>query len=53
MEFNELIEGFAASLGIEGVEIDGGAAAFEIDGMRVNIFHDDPRRLYRGSRRTL
>ena len=40
MEFNELVESFAASLGIEGVEIDGGATAFEIDGMKVNIFHD-------------
>ena len=40
MEFNELIESFAASLGIEGVAIEGGAAAFEIDGMKVNIFHD-------------
>ena len=40
MEYNELIESFAASLGIEGVEIEGGAAAFEIDGMKVNIFHD-------------
>lgn len=40
MEFNELIEAFAASLGIEGVQIEGGAAAFEIDGMKVNIFND-------------
>ena len=40
MEFNELIESFAASLGVEGVEIDGGAASFEIDGMKVNIFND-------------
>ena len=43
MDFNELIESFAASLGIEGIEIDGGAAAFEIDGMKVNIFNDAER----------
>ena len=41
MEYNELIESFAASLGLEGVETEGGAAAFEIDGMKVDIFHDD------------
>ena len=41
MDYNELIESFATSLGLEGVEIEGGAAAFEIDGMKVNIFHDD------------
>ena len=41
MDYNELIESFAASLGIEGVQTDGGACAFEIDGMKVNIFRDD------------
>ena len=40
MEFNELSQAFAASLGLDGVEIEGGAAAFEIDGMKVNIFND-------------
>ena len=40
MTYNELIESFAASLGVEGVEIEGGVAAFEIDDMRVNIFND-------------
>jgi len=40
MEYNELIEKFAASLGLEGVEIEGGAAAFDIDGMRVSVFND-------------
>ena len=40
MEYNELIQSFAASLGVQGVEIDGGATAFEIDGMKVNIFND-------------
>ena len=43
MEYNELIEAFATSLGISGVEIEGGAAAFEIDGMKVNIFQDAER----------
>ena len=41
MNYNELIESFAASLGLGGVEIEGGAAAFEIDGMKVDIFHDE------------
>ena len=41
MDYNELIESFASSLGLEGVETDGGAAAFEIDGMKVDIFHDE------------
>ena len=40
MEYNELIESFAASLGLDGVEIEGGAAAFEIDGMKVDVFLD-------------
>ena len=42
MEFNELIQAFAASLGVAGVEIEGGAAAFEVDGMKVNFFHEEP-----------
>ena len=41
MEFNELIESFAATLGVEGVEIEGGAAAFEIDGMKVDFSHEE------------
>ena len=40
MGFNELIESFAASIGLTGVEIEGGASAFEIDGTKVHIFHD-------------
>ena len=40
MDYNELIESFAALLGVEGVAIEGGACAFEIDGMKVDIFHD-------------
>ena len=40
MDYNELIEFFAALLGVEGVAIEGGACAFEIDGMKVDIFHD-------------
>ena len=30
MEFNELVESFAASLGVDGVEIEGGATAEEV-----------------------
>ena len=41
MDYNELIQSFASSLGLEGVVVEGGAAAFEIDGMKVDIFHDD------------
>ena len=41
MDYNELIESFAASLGVEGVANEGGACAFEIDGMKVDIFHDE------------
>ena len=41
MDYNELIESFAASIGLEGVAIEGGACAFEIDGMKVDIFHDE------------
>ncbi len=41
MQFQELIEEFAASLGLGALEIEGGASAVEIDGMRVNIFHND------------
>lgn len=41
MEYRELVESFAASLGLEGVETEGGACAFEIDGMKVNIFRDE------------
>lgn len=41
MDYNELIKAFAASLGIEGTQIEGGATAFEIDGMEISIFHDE------------
>lgn len=41
MQYTELIESFAASLGLEKVKTEGGAAAFEIDGMKVDIFHDE------------
>jgi len=37
MDFNELIESFAASLGIEGLEIEGGATAFEADDTLVSF----------------
>jgi len=41
LQFNELIENLAASLGIDGLVIDGGATALEIDGMAVTIAYDD------------
>ena len=41
MEYKELVYSFASSLGLEGVQTEGGACAFEIDGMKVNIFHDE------------
>ena len=41
MDYNELIESFAASLGIGEAQIEGGACAFEIDGMKVSIVHDE------------
>lgn len=40
MEFDELIESFAALHGIEGTEIEGGATTFVIDDIRVTVFHD-------------
>ena len=41
MEYKELVDSFAASLGLEGAQTEGGACAFEIDGMKVDIFHDE------------
>ena len=41
MEYKELVDSFASSLGLEGAQTEGGACAFEIDGMKVNIFHDE------------
>lgn len=41
MDYNELIEAFAASLGLQGVETEGGACAFEIDGMPITVFRDE------------
>ena len=41
MEYKELVYSFASSLGLEGVQTEGGACAFEIDGMKVTIFHDE------------
>ena len=41
MEYKELVYSFASSLGLEGAQTEGGACAFEIDGMKVNIFHDE------------
>ena len=42
MTFEELIAGFAAKYGIEGLEARDGAAVLEVDGMRVNILYDGP-----------
>ena len=41
MEYTELIESFAASIGLGSVEIDGGAVVFEIDGMKIDIFNNE------------
>lgn len=41
MEYRELMETFAARHGIEGLHVLDGAAALDIDGMRVALLHDD------------
>lgn len=41
LQFNELIENLATSLGIVGLVVNGGATALEIDGMAVTIAYDD------------
>ena len=41
MEYNELMQGFAANVGIAELEMQDGAAALEIDGMTVGFVHDD------------
>ena len=41
MEYKELVDSFASSLGLDGAQTEGGACAFEIDGMKVDIFHDE------------
>ena len=47
MEINELVDGFAATLKIEGLSLDAeGAAAFEADGMWVGIVANTERRTF-------
>ena len=41
MEYNELMQGFAANVGIAELEMQDGAAALDIDGMTVGFVHDD------------
>ena len=40
MEYNELVNNFAARFGVSDLEIKDGVCAFEIDGMRVAFIHD-------------
>lgn len=40
MEYNDLINGFAEKFAIAGLEIDDGATALEIDGIGIEIVHD-------------
>ncbi len=41
MEYNELIAGFAAKFGVEGIVTKDGITALKIDGMRVEIVHNE------------
>jgi len=41
MEYKELIEAFAAKNGIGGLEVLDGAAALDIDGMRIAFLNDE------------
>ena len=41
MEYNELIQGFAAKVGIADIEIQDGATALGMDDMTVGFIHDD------------
>lgn len=40
MDYTELMNGLATSVGIEGMELKDGATALEIDGMTVGFIHD-------------
>ena len=40
MDYNELMNGFAAKFAVEGLEIQDGACALEIDGTTVLFIHD-------------
>ena len=44
MEFKELLAAFAAKHGIEGLDGTDGAAALEVDGIRVELLEDAPAR---------
>ena len=41
MEYNELMKGFAASVGVAELEIHDGVTALGIDGTTVGFFHDE------------
>ena len=40
MEFNELMKSFSQRLGIEDLEVQNGAAALIIDGMKIELIHN-------------
>ena len=44
MEYDELIRAFAEKHGIDGMEILDGAAALDVDGMRIAFLHDESAR---------
>ena len=41
MEYNELMQSFAANVGVSALDVQDGAAALEIDGMTVGFVHDE------------
>lgn len=41
MEYNELVQGFAAKVSVAEFEMHDGAVAFEMDDMTVGFIHDD------------
>lgn len=43
MQYNELVQGFAAKAGLEGATSEDGSLALEIDGIKVAILHDEAR----------
>ena len=42
MDFNQLVEGFAARFGVEGLAVADGTAAITVDGIRLDIIHAKP-----------
>ena len=44
MEYDELIRAFAEKHGIDGMEVLDGAAALDVDGMRIAFLHDESAR---------